>query len=70
MGCQSGAAPRELYNAGTIDGFVPIQSVRDFAAAYGDPSALVEVDGGNHDDSTLQHVDVDDLVGFLAAGTA
>ena len=56
--------------AGTIDGFVPIQSVRDFAAAYGDPSALTEVEGGNHDDSTLEHVDVDELSQFIYAAVS
>lgn len=53
--------------SGDEDAFVPIQSVRDFAAAYGDLTKLTEISGGNHDNSTLGAVDVDELAQFIYA---
>lgn len=53
--------------AGDADPAVRIADARTFATAYGNLSALTEVSGGGHSDTTLDAIDLYDLRSWIAS---
>lgn len=51
--------------AGDADTIININHVRSFASNYSNSSALTEVPGGQHDDSTVGTIDTDELISWI-----